>query len=175
MDRNEFTKLAALHRHWVMADAVRVVLAQSACSHEQQEETVKKFGIEYQAFGEAASMMFRVQIWYALLYVVVEGYTEIGRKHEALEELLAKEEYVNLLRRFRNAVFHYQSDPVTEKLVAFLEKEDSELWIHNLNAALQTFLLEALPFNEALEAQQKGGVLQIPDGSPIAVLFGQKK
>ncbi|WP_199029505.1 hypothetical protein [Ralstonia sp. ASV6] len=110
-------KLAALHRHWIIADAVRVVVQQKVLTPDQEERALKNLGIEYVAFGEHASMVFRMQVWYSLLYVVVEGYKELDLRYEPLEEVLAKGDYVDLLRRFRNATFHYQADPLNDKLI----------------------------------------------------------
>lgn len=45
-------------------------------------------------------MICHMQVWYSLLYVVVEGYRELGQKYEPLEEVLAKGEFADLLRRY---------------------------------------------------------------------------
>ena len=100
MSSDDLVKLAALYRHWIIADSVRAVLRQKASTPEQEARTNKEFGIEYVAFGEHASMICRMQVWYSLLYVVVEGYRELGQKYEPLEEVLAKGEFADLLRRY---------------------------------------------------------------------------
>lgn len=69
---------------------------------------------------------------------------------EPLDLLLAKDEYVNLLRLCRNGTFHYQKDPLTEKVVGILHKEDSETWVRSVNKQLQALFLEALPIKEKL-------------------------
>lgn len=164
-------KLAALHRHWIVADAVRVVLQQKTLGPEQEQQVSKKFGIEYVAFGEQASMICRMQVWYSLLYVVVEGYREIGQRYEPLDEVLANSDYVDLLRRFRNATFHFQADPLNDKLIDFLEKKDSEAWIYKLNKQLEAFLIQALPIKEALEKHEKDGPPKIPFYTRLGRLF----
>ncbi|MEX3815971.1 hypothetical protein AB3X96_38050 [Paraburkholderia sp. BR13439] len=158
MSDENIVKLAALHRHWIVADAVRVVLQQKTTTPEQEEGTIKKFGIEYVAFGEHASMVCRMQVWYSLLYVVVEGYRELGQKYEPLEEVLTKAEYVDLLRRFRNATFHFQADPLNDKLIDFLDKQDSELWIGDLNKQLEAFFMQALSLKETVQKLERNGV-----------------
>ncbi|MGT2505601.1 hypothetical protein [Cupriavidus basilensis] len=167
MSDENIVKLAALHRHWIVADAVRVVLQQKTTTPEQEERAIKKFGIEYVAFGEHASMVFRMQVWYSLLYVVVEGYKELGHKYEPLEEVLANE-YVDLLRRFRNATFHFQADPLNDKLIDFLNKQDSEIWIRDLNKQLEAFFIQALPLKETLERKE---VPKIPPGTKLSTLL----
>jgi len=53
--------------------------------------------------------------------------------------------------------FHYQEDPLAEKIIGFLDKKDSEHWIHELNKQLQAFFIQALPIQETLQClEQKG-------------------
>lgn len=171
MSSDDLVKLAALYRHWIIADSVRAVLRQKASTPEQEARTNKEFGIEYVAFGEHASMICRMQVWYSLLYVVVEGYRELGQKYEPLEEVLAKGEFADLLRRYRNATFHFQADPLSEKLISFLEKEDSEVWIRDLNEQLEAFLRNALPIKEVTEKLRENGPPEIPDGTKLSILL----
>lgn len=145
----DIIKLVALHKHWIIADAVRVVINAPILKPEQ--EAIKRFGLEFAMFGEQTSMFARLSVWYSLLYVVVEGYRDLKQKFEPLDALLAQEEFLNLLRPFRNATFHYQEDPISEKLIGFLDKKDSEWWIKELNKQIQTFFLQALPINETLQ------------------------
>jgi hypothetical protein len=161
-------KLVALHRHWIVADAVRVVLRHKVVTPKEEEEEIKKFGLEYAMVAEHASMVCRMQVWYALLFVVIEGYRELGFKHEGLDQVLAQEEYVDLLRRFRNATFHYQPDPLNDKLIDFLAKEDSEHWIANLNKQMNAMFMEVLPIKEQIAKWEKEGVPKIkPSGTKI--------
>ncbi len=95
-----------------------------------------------------ASMFARLSVWYALLYVVVEGFRELNLSHPEVDELLKNEECVDCLRLFRNATFHYQNDPLTEKTLKFLEAKDSENWIRALNKALEKFFLQNLPIEQ---------------------------
>lgn len=171
MNRENMVKLAALHRHWIIADAVRVVLHQKVTTPDQEELAIKRFGPEYVLFGEHASMICRMQIWYSLLYVVVEGYRELRQNYEPLEVVLAKDEYVDLLRRFRNATFHFQADPLNEKLIDFLDKQDSEIWIYDLNQQLEAFLTQSLPIKETIEKMEKKGPPKIPLGTKLSTLF----
>lgn len=150
-------KLVALHKHWCIADAVRVVIGAPIMKPEQEAEAIKRYGQEFALLGEHASMVARISVWYALLYVVVEGYRDLKQEFEPLDALLQQEEYVNLLRLFRNATFHYQEDPLSEKIIGFLDKKDSEHWIHELNKQFQAFFLKVLPINETLQrVEQKG-------------------
>lgn len=171
MNNDNIVKLAALHRHWIIADSVLVVLQQKTVTPEQEEQAIKQFGVEYVAFGEHASMVCRMQVWYSLLYVVVEGYRELGQEYQPLEEVLAKAEYVDLLRRFRNATFHFQADPLNDKLIDFLDKQDSEIWIRDLNKQLEAFFMQALPLKETSEKLEHERAPKIPPGTKLSTLF----
>lgn len=145
-------KLVALHKHWCIADAVRVAAEAPVLKPDAEAEAIKKFGLEFALLGQHASLMARVSVWYSLIYVVVEGYRDLKVTFEPLDQILAKEDFTDLLRLFRNATFHYQEDPLSAKLIGFLEKPDSEKWIRNLNKQMQAFFMHALPIQQTLAA-----------------------
>jgi len=103
------------------------------------------------ALGGQLSMFHAVSVWYALLYVVVEGYRELDLHDKAVDSVLSEGNYVEELRRFRNAIFHYQEQVISPKIMEFLEAKDSEIWIRRLNRALDRFLTNALGIKEDLE------------------------
>ncbi|VVQ38478.1 hypothetical protein PS943_05922 [Pseudomonas fluorescens] len=175
MNKDNMTKLAALHRHWIVADSVRAVLQQKVTTPKQEELAIQKFGSDYIAFGEHASMLCRMQVWYSLLYVVVEGYRALEQKYAPLEELLANGEFVDLLRRYRNATFHYQTDALNDKVIDFLNKENSEVWIRDLNKQLEAFLMWALPIGEAVKKMEESGLPKVPPGTKLSTLFQRGK
>ena len=103
------------------------------------------------ALAQMHSSFMRLSVWYALLYVVIEGYREVGKKDDAIDKLLFDEPLVDMLRRFRNAMFHYQADPFSEKLLDFLQAEKSTEWSRQVNAAFKAFFERELPILETLE------------------------
>lgn len=170
MTKDNTLKIVALHRHWIVADAVKTVLKQQMAP-EDEANSVTKFGLEYFAFGTNASMICRLQVWYALLFVVIEGYEDLKLQFEPLDKVLAQRDYVDSLRRFRNATFHYQADPLNDKLINFLDKADSESWIRELNKQMNSFFMQALPIKETLEKIAEFGLPKIPPGSKMDTLF----
>ncbi len=137
-------ELIALHKHWCIADSIKQVVSAPLPVRSRQTPT-KKLPDDLAAFAEAHSGFMRLQVWYALLYVVIEGYRALDHKSPEVEAVLSNEEMVNALRLFRNAVFHYQKDPLTEKLLGFLDTKESEIWIRHLNSALRKHLESLLP------------------------------
>ena len=56
--------------------------------------------------------------WYSSLFVVVEAYEAIGYTDGVIDALLAHPNgYKNLLRRYRNGIYHYQRDLLDSRLL----------------------------------------------------------
>jgi hypothetical protein len=143
--------VVALHRHWLRADAIRVRMRLDAPIPEEHVLT------ELEVLGQQFSKMQVLEVFYALLYVVVEGYRAVGIKDETIEKLLDEADYEDQLRRFRNTVFHYQNDVIDKRLVEFMDAKDSEKWTRKLYAAFERFFVDTLPIKETLEVS-KGDV-----------------
>lgn len=139
-------KIISLYKHWCIADAVKQFIS-SKVPDKGYEELPEWFN----ELGNMASMFSRLSVWYALLYVVVEGFQELNLSHPEVDKLLTNKECVDCLRLFRNATFHYQKDPLSEKALKFLEAQDSEKWIRSLNKALEKYFLENLPIEHHIE------------------------
>jgi hypothetical protein len=154
--------LMALHGHWLTADAIE---------HRVHFDVEQK-GIgphlpdDIEALGQQHSKIMTLTVFYGLIYVVVEGYRELQLKDEAIDALLANGDFVEHLRRFRNAVFHFQKVPLDERLVKFLTLPDSEIWIRKLFKAFDRFLTRELPIQENMERIIKGE-------TPSAVMGGR--
>jgi hypothetical protein len=144
----DYLALAALYKQWVIADAIRVAIGHTPRG---AEEAATKFGPSLVSAALQQSTMARLEVWYALLYVVVEGYKELGYRFESLDSLLAAGEYMEPFRRFRNATFHYQEDPFSAKLVDFLAMDGSEHWVKEVNKRLEAFFTATLPIDEMLQ------------------------
>lgn len=70
---------------------------------------------------------------YAGIYLVIEGWKELKLKDEKIDNLISSP-FVDRLRLFRNATFHYQKDPISSKLIQFFgtEEEKTEKWLNEL-------------------------------------------
>lgn len=142
--------LASLHKHFLAADAIKQLIFAKI----PVDSSTRKFSPELQEAAQQFSSMLRLQIFYALIYVVVEGYKELGCKDEGIDRLLENSENVDNMRRFRNANFHYQEDPFSPKLVDFLDSEGSEDWVRALYFSFDNFFTEKLKLKEVIESLQ---------------------
>ena len=105
--------LLALHRHFLAADAVKqflfVAIPIGSETRRLPEDMVE--------VAQVWSTMLRLQVFYALMYVVIEGYVALGCHDSVVDPLLAQSHFVEGFRRFRNANFHFQEDPFSPSRV----------------------------------------------------------
>jgi hypothetical protein len=137
--------LLALHTHWIRADSIKERVGL------QIPENGDGLPQSMQELGQQMSKIHALEVLYGLIFVVIEGFRDLKCKDERVERLLAAENYVDLLRRFRNGVFHYQTGPMDPRLVAFMTRENSEKWIREIHSALGAFLERELPIKEGIE------------------------
>ncbi|MDK4730579.1 hypothetical protein [Rhizobium phaseoli] len=122
-------RLSSLYGHWIIAESVSFHLVTSLRSHP--------------SFHLSTEHSRRV--WQSLLYVVVEGYQTLNLRDAVIDAILDDAGQVQKLRRFRNATFHHQEDPLSAKYWDFKADPDSELWVVKLNAAFRSFFERELP------------------------------
>jgi len=138
-------KLISLHKHWLNADAIGQIVTIKIGGEPRLPD-------ELSALAEHFSSFARLSVLYGLIYVVIEGYQELKCSNEKVDALLANEDFVESLRLFRNAIFHYQKQPIPEKALTFLELKGSETWIQELQSAFKLYFEELLPIKEILES-----------------------
>jgi hypothetical protein len=130
-------KEQAICHYWFMAEAVR--------------STVKtKFPISAKQGDVLEGVMHdlnRQCIWFGLLFVVIEGYQNMktGHPSPAIDEILKDEARVDHLRRFRNAVFHFQDEPYHDKMFDFVSSPDVEAWAQSLHQSLKDYCESVFP------------------------------
>ena len=79
-----------------------------------------------------------VSFWLSALFVVSEGYIELGLSDHVLDPLI--ERHIESLRLYRNATFHFQRKP--DKHVQFYRDPANRLnWAEELHASLEDFFL----------------------------------
>jgi hypothetical protein len=137
--------LLALYTHWVRADSIKERMRLEI------PENGNTLPQSMQELGQQMSKIHALEVLYGLIFVVIEGFRELNCKDERVEKLLTAEKYVDLLRRFRNGVFHYQKEPMDPRLVSFITREGSGEWIREMHAALGAFFMRELPIKEGIE------------------------
>jgi hypothetical protein len=130
MTDQEMRKIHVLHRYWIWADAMKVHFLRElghVDDHAPKDEP-------------SIPQFMYMSYWYGTLYVVIEGWRELKISDPTIDPLLQSSN-VDLLRRYRNGVFHFQEKYWSDKVVGFVGTPDSARWIRKLHEAIGEFLL----------------------------------
>jgi hypothetical protein len=161
-------KIASLYNHWCVADSIKQFVTATVPVKNGEE-----LPEELMEMGQLHSSFMRLSVWYALLRVVIEGYQNLKLQDEGIDHFLRAGEYVEALRRFRNAMFHYQTDPFSDKLMTFLELDEATKWARGLNKAFEKFFESALQIQKMYDLMKSSGQpgAQVDDPSPSGYEF----
>jgi hypothetical protein len=93
--------------------------------------------------SDAANDAFMyISYWFAGLHVVCEGWQELRLSDPEIDALL-KSPHLDVLRRFRNGVYHYQPDYFSKKVMdAFALGKDFDDWMNSLMLAFARYFDE---------------------------------
>jgi hypothetical protein len=94
--------------------------------------------------------------WYSSLHVVVEAWDELGFSDPVIDRLLAHPKQLSsLLRRHRNAIFHYQRSLLDPRFVELLATGAVHVyWIRALHDEFVRFLADDLAATMVTDAQR---------------------
>lgn len=91
-----------------------------------------------------------LSLWYATLFVVAEEWVSDQTLRDDEVDALLKTENLDLLRRFRNGVFHFQSRYYDPRLTDFVAAgAGSAAWIRQLHSSLGRSILARLSQSQA--------------------------
>jgi hypothetical protein len=130
-DHEQFQRLMALHKYFLNADFLRDVFMRRLHRKEKPTEV---------DFVSSMDDVVALSLWYATVYVVIEGWREAQLADPEVDALLADAKTEHL-RRFRNQVFHYQREYDNPKLLEFLGHSQADAqaatdWIQRTHTAL---------------------------------------
>src|SRR3954447_17367173 len=114
-DSKQILELLALHKYFLNASFLRDVFMRRIKRDQSPAAT-----------DPVTSMddLIAMSLWFATVYVVIEGWLETKLTDPELNALLV-DSHVHRLRRFRNQVFHYQREYDNPKLLEFLGQDDA--------------------------------------------------
>jgi hypothetical protein len=122
----------ALHRYYLQANQMRV--------HFDSYLKLNKGSVTWES-PERLYLSLYMGLWYGSLYVVVEGWKELGLADLVVDELLTSP-HVELLNRYRNGVFHYQKAYHDGRFLDFMKQPDTPGWVRSLHAEFGRYFLE---------------------------------
>lgn len=129
-----------LHRYYIWANRMRLHFEEIIMKHTKQQIDNHTFRIE--------SIMYMSQ-WYGLLYVVIEGWESLRLSDNTIDNLL-KSPNNDLLKRYRNAVFHYPKKRQynDKRFEAFFKEQTTVKWIRSLNLEFGRYFIDTLKNNK---------------------------
>lgn len=124
----------ALHRYFIWANKMRT---------DFDFLLAKRRDIEAQESFALIEDNLYMSYWYAGLYVVIEGWRELKLQDTVIDDLLSRGDYVDLLRRYRNGVFHYQKDYFDSRFAeVWFQNKDFVTWVRELNRQFGRYFLQ---------------------------------
>jgi hypothetical protein len=127
---NKQNDLWTLHRYFIWADRMRLHFDNTLKNKENLDE--KRFSID--------SFLY-MSYWYGSLYVLIEGWQELGLQDNTVNSLLNSPN-VDLLRRYRNGVFHFQKEYWDKRFLEFMtEGENCVAWVRQLTEVFSEYFL----------------------------------
>lgn len=119
-----------LHERYIWANRMKVLMIKVLKKESELHKVEKLYQIETTMY---------MNLWYALLYTVIDGWRKLKLKDASIVNLL-RSKNVDLLRKYRNYVFHFGDEKIEE--LDLLKSKESALWIQNLNSELGKWFLE---------------------------------
>jgi hypothetical protein len=141
-------KLGALFTHFVAAEAVEFHLRRSIESVgglKSEPPTVTEVGDQFSAFHV-------ISVYYAMIFVVLEGYAELKLSDPKIDALIKDTDKVETLRRFRNGIFHFQERPMSPKITDHLDGDRQGEWTRGLAKEFCIFFERELKLASYIEA-----------------------
>lgn len=103
------------------------------------------YGVLLQGKQQEIERFMYMSLWYGTLYVVIEGWEGLKMVDSKIDKVLTSKN-VDLLRLYRNGVFHFQKQKYYDKKFMRLIKEGANVvkWMRSLNSEFGRFFLEQL-------------------------------
>jgi len=138
-------EMVSLHKYFFWCNRMSILF----------QESVKDFGnnpIHEYFFEDEEDIKFQhlwatdvglyMSYWYSGLYVVIEGWQELNLYDEKINSLI-ESPYVELLKRYRNGVFHFQKKDFDNRFSNFIDVgEETSNWIFKLNNEFSRYFLD---------------------------------
>ena len=135
MPEVERQKMWALHRYFLWADRMRAHLdwlLRNRIAKRRRGDDVDPTYIDE---------LIYTCLWYGQLYVVAEGWRKLALADPVVDQVLASPN-LDLLRRFRNGVFHFQAQYNDERFMALFRDGNAAVhWVRSLHKAFSDYFL----------------------------------
>jgi hypothetical protein len=129
-------EIHTLHRYFVWANRLR----------DDFRSEIRSHGLPPCDKAELRRWLVRpfayFSMWMAMLYVVCEGWAQLGLVAPSVESLLL-EDRLRLLRRYRNGVFHFRKTYFDRRFTEFIDRGDAiGDWADDLHSAFSRHFMK---------------------------------
>ncbi len=135
-------------RRWTLEDPIIVLhryYLQAALMHRFFNEMIVRYPEGRREWPSEGflNIITLMNLWYGALYAVAEAWRDLKLSDPKVDPLIA-DPRMDKLKRYRNAVFHYQREYFSPKMMEALQYPDFAPWVQVLHDALGRYLLEYL-------------------------------
>lgn len=134
--------IITLHRYWIWANALRTHFDKRLMDNSKEKRKDISWFADYQGVF--------LSHWYAALFVVIEGWMQMNLRDPVIDDLLGSPN-VDLLRRFRNGVCHFQPNYLDDKFVEFMAEPTTVTWVRTLNTEFGRYFLQTLKSQDSAQ------------------------
>ena len=142
---NRDHQIMALHRYYIWTTLMKKDFEGALLKGDHlpaDGESPYIWPMKYMATAVGTYMSY----WYGGLFVVCEGWQELGLTDPTVDALLAHSN-LGLLKRYRNGAFHFQKDYFDARFEDFKAEQGTVEWVRNLSSALGTWFLAHIQAN----------------------------
>lgn len=126
-----------LHRYYIWANRMRTHLEEKLPIFSEQLKKNPNIWTD-----EGIETFMYMSYWYAGLYVVIEGWRTLKLSDADVDGLLSITKNVELLKKYRHGVYHYQRNYFDNRFMNFMTKGQNVIaWVRNLNLAFGAYFL----------------------------------
>jgi hypothetical protein len=152
-----FEEVMSLHRYFNAANQQRAEFDRLIKEHREKHGEPIKYGGE-----DWNESWIAMSYWYGGLFVVIEGWQELGLTDDQVDALLESPN-VALLKRYRNGVFHFQRKYFDERFLELIrDGEDVVTWVRELNQQFGRWFLEWFASRKTGDSGDGGGETPAP-------------
>ncbi len=122
----------SLHKYFIHADKMKILFEQELRNIGSNEITFE---------GSLTNHYLYLDLWYGMLYVVIEGWIDLKLENFRINKQL-EDPILNELKRFRNGIFHFQNNYFDKRFIDFISNKNSVKWIRETHDEFSKWFLQ---------------------------------
>jgi hypothetical protein len=124
-------KIVSLHKYYLWATHM-------AAAYQREFPNIQNRKLTSWAHPDALHTFMFMSYWFATLYAVVEGWQEMRLTDPVIDPLLTAP-HLDLLRRYRNGVFHFQADYFDRRYSDLTTHGEAIAWVNKLHGGFTAY------------------------------------